>query len=361
MGIKKQTPEKRMGLYIHWPYCIHKCPYCDFASTVCQNVDETALYEGYCRDIKLFTTSQTLTSIFFGGGTPSLMSIKLCEKLLNQIHKNFHLSSQIEISLEANPDTVDKNKLKAFHQLGINRLSIGVQALNDTDLHFLGRTHSCQTAINCIQTAQQLFKNINIDLIYARPRQSLKNWEQELLFALSFELPHYSLYQLTIEENTLFCQKGQQAASSFQAARLYQLTDEIMSKAKCPAYEVSNYSKKGFQCQHNLTYWLGNDYIGIGPAAHGRLGLMATQNPPSVKQWLQNGSSQEKLTTDQRNLEKLLMGLRLRDRSYPIHNLNPIGVEKALQRKWLIKTKEGVLPTQKGTLMLNQLILLLAP
>ncbi len=358
--MKKEKSTLLFGLYLHWPYCISKCPYCDFASTVCKKPDEETLLKTYVRDMDSFSDTRPLTSIFFGGGTPSLMGPAFLEKLLNEIHKRYTLSADIEISLEANPDTVDKNKLKSFRALGVNRLSIGVQALNEKDLKFLGRTHNAKRAVDCLNEAKNIFNNLNMDLIYARPRQSLKNWEKELNQALALDLPHYSLYQLTIEENTVFEKKGQAAASETQARRLYQLTDEIMTAANKPAYEVSNYAQAGFECRHNLTYWLGADYIGIGPAAHGRLGLTATLNPRSVPLWIKTTPETEQLTADERRLEKLLMGLRLRQNWFPTNDLNPKNIQKALQKGWLEQSSHGIRPTLKGTLMLNQLILLLA-
>ena len=360
MATKKTEKPDLFGLYIHWPYCIHKCPYCDFASTVCQHPDEEVLLKTYMRDMDIFKDKHPLTSIFLGGGTPSLMSLSFFEKLMGALQTHYAFAPDIEISLEANPDTIDKGKLKGFRQLGVNRLSIGVQSLNDKDLKFLGRTHSATRAIQCVHEAQDLFENINIDLIYARPHQSLKAWEQELIQALRFNLPHYSLYQLTIEENTIFGKKQQTTTTDTQARRLYKLTDEIMEAAHTPAYEISNYARKGFQCRHNMTYWLGKDYIGIGPAAHGRLGLKATSNQRTIPLWIKEPPQIETLSHNERDLEKLIMGLRLRQHPFPLQKLNPLKVQKAIQKEWITKERSGILPTQNGALMLNQLILLLA-
>ena len=360
MSIQNTNEKNLFGFYIHWPYCIHKCPYCDFASSVCHNIDEESLLKTYIRDMTFFPDKRPITSLFFGGGTPSLMNLSFLEKLINHIQKNYHFAPDIEISLEANPDTIDKNKLIGLKKLGINRLSIGVQSLTTDGLSFLGRTHSLQRAIQCIDESHQIFDNINIDLIYARPHQSLKQWESELQSALQFNLPHYSLYQLTIEEKTVFAKRGVAGATDTQARRLYKLTDELMNSAHRPAYEVSNYTLKGFECKHNLTYWLGQDYIGIGPAAHGRLNLTATSNVPSVPAWIKTPPVIETLTTQERDLEKLLMGLRLRRHPFPLEKLNMDNVQKALQKGWISINKQGVLPTLQGTLMLNQLILLLA-
>ena len=360
MATAKTTESNLFGLYVHWRYCIHKCPYCDFASTVCTHPDEELLLKTYIRDMDFFPSNHPLTSLFLGGGTPSLMSLSFFEKLMNAIQQRYHFTPDIEISIEANHDTVDKNKLKGFKDLGINRLSIGVQSLNEKDLKFLGRTHTVQRAIDCIEEAKSIFNNVNIDLIYARPHQSLKAWEQELIQALQFDLPHYSLYQLTIEENTIFECKGQKAASDVQARRLYKLTDEIMDEHKHPAYEVSNYAKKGFECRHNMTYWLGADYIGIGPAAHGRLALVATENARSVPLWIKTNPRTETLSVKERNLEKLLMGLRLRQHGISPQNIAPSKIQKATQKGWIKIKDDKIIPTQEGILMLNQLILLLA-
>ena len=360
VSTKKTDERKLLGLYIHWPYCISKCPYCDFASTVCKTPCEKDLLKSYQRDMDFFQEKRPLTSIFFGGGTPSLMSLSFLENLMKSLSNHYTFAPDIEISLEANPDTIDKKKLKGFQQLGINRISIGIQSLSDKDLKFLGRTHTATRAIACIHEAQEIFKNISMDLIYARPHQSLKAWEKELSQALQFQLPHYSLYQLTIEENTPFERKGLKTASDMQARRLYQLTDDIMNTAGKPAYEVSNYAQKGFECRHNMTYWLGADYIGIGPAAHGRLGLTATQNARSVSLWAQTKPILEQLTPQERALEKLLMGLRLRRHAFPLNQLNAHKVQKAIQKGRLTQTPKGIIPTQNGILMLNQLILLLA-
>ena len=360
MSTKKSNIKELLGLYVHWPYCVNKCPYCDFPSAVCLKPDEDKMLQTYLRDMTFYPDQRPLTSLFFGGGTPSLMSLTLFEKLMQEIHKHYTFADNIEISLEANPDTVDKSKLQEFKNLGVNRLSIGVQALDEAGLAFLGRTHTKNRAIQCIHDAQEIFNNINIDLIYARPHQSLKAWEEELEEALKFDLPHYSLYQLTIEENTVFEKKHQETASETQARRLYKFTDERMRAAHKPAYEVSNYAEKGFECLHNMTYWLGQDYIGIGPSAHGRLGLTATVNARTVAIWFHTPPQQEHLTQEKRDLENLLMGLRLRQHPFATKKLNPKNIQKALSKGWIKKTRHGILPTQKGTLMLNQLILLLA-
>lgn len=348
-----------LGIYIHWPYCLSKCPYCDFYSHPVKNIEETLLFQGYKRDIQQFLPyleDRKVTSLFFGGGTPSLMSAPLLEKILNEISTYFSLSTDCEISLEANPDAITKEKMKDFASLGVNRLSIGVQSLNENDLKLLGRRHSVQRALACIQEAQEVFSRINMDLIYARAYQKLQDWEKELQQALALGLSHYSLYQLTIEEGTLFYKKGVQGASPLYANRMYRLTDEIMTSAGIPAYEISNYAQKGQACRHNLLYWHLNNYIGLGPGAHGRVNLWATSGAPSVARWLKEGISFEALTEQEHRLEQVLMGLRLTQEGFPVSALSPKGVRQALDKKWIFIKNNQVYTTLRGRLLLNKLI-----
>lgn len=349
---------EKLGLYIHWPYCLSKCPYCDFASqpmTGCEDI----LRAGYIRDIQN-APKGTLTSIYFGGGTPSLMSENFFDFLMKEISNRWSIDPHAEITLEANPDAITLAKMRFFKNFGINRLSVGVQSLRLAHLKFLGRRHSVKTAWNTVQLASKIFPHVNMDLIYGLPRQSLKSWKNELEMALALNLGHYSLYQLTIEEKTVFSKKKVKTCSDFQAVRLYELTDEIMEKAGVPAYEVSNYAKKGQESQHNMLYWTGGNFIGIGPSAQGRIGNIATQNERRVGDWLKISTHQEVLTPEQIQMEQLIMGLRLRKKSYPIKNLDPKKIKEAQHRGWIVKNQEGISPTLKGTLMLNQLVLLLA-
>ena len=354
------------GLYLHWPYCLSKCPYCDFFSHPCSSPHEDILLAAYLRDLKQMaklSDNKQLTSIFFGGGTPSLMSPTFLEKIMNAIITTFHLSDDIEITMEANPDAISRDKMRTFADMGINRLSIGVQALNDADLHFLGRRHSVKTALTRIEEAKNIFPRINMDLIYARPHQTLDQWQSELEKALSLGLNHYSLYQLTIEENTVFGQKDISPANEEIAEQLYRLTDNIMTNAGIPSYEVSNYAKSGEESRHNLTYWTGGDYIGIGPAAHGRIGLIATESPKSVDTWLKQGIASENLTPNERFEEQVLMGLRLTQTPFLTQGLSEEGIQKALHLGWitLSDNKTTITPTLTGTLMLNELIVMVLP
>ena len=350
---------KKFGIYIHWPFCLSKCPYCDFSSVVCRSVDEELLWAGYLRDLKNLPVRK-VDSVFFGGGTPSMMSPYLLEKILLFIEKKFGFSESVEISLEANPDAIDLDKMKSFHSLGVNRLSMGVQALNDADLRFLGRIHNLKTAVMRIEQMHSIFDNCSIDLIYARPNQTIQSWNDELNMVLSFGLPHLSLYQLTIEEGTVFDKKKVEPADDEVARALYLNTLEKMEQNGLFLYEVSNFAKPLFECKHNLLYWQGDDYAGIGPAAHGRLGLMATENPANIAQWMTVGTMQTPLTKEERFEETVMMGLRLK-KGMSAKGINPKKIQQAVLNGWLYFNERDLwmAPTMEGLLMLNQLILLL--
>ena len=354
---------QRLGIYIHWPYCKSKCPYCDFFSRVQKNVDQSAIIKSYLADLEYYRSlndDYRVESIFFGGGTPSLLNPQHISEIIDKITTLWHCSDRLEISLEANPNTDDGRLFSELKSAGINRLSLGVQALNDVDLKFLGRTHSLNDALASIDSVLQNFNNHSIDLIYARPDQDIKSWQKELKTACSFGLKHLSLYQLTIEENTVFGKKKVPTCSEKQAVRLYELTDEIMNKAGAPAYEVSNYARSGEESQHNMLYWTGGDFIGIGPSAQGRIGNIATQNERWPMDWLKTPTHKENLTPKQIQMEHLIMGLRLRKTLHPTQNLDPKKIKEAVRRGWVEQNHCGIRPTLKGTLMLNQLILLLA-
>ena len=356
--MKGLSSVEKFGLYIHWPYCLSKCPYCDFASRPMTG-SESVLKAGYARDIQN-APQGILTSIYFGGGTPSLMSEAFFDFLMKEISAHFQIAQDVEITLEANPDAITPEKMRFFKSSGVNRLSVGVQSLRSGHLKFLGRRHSVETAYRCVKNASKIFTRVNMDLMYGLPRQSLKSWQSELQKALALDLGHYSLYQLTIEENTVFGKKNVKTCSEMQAVRLYELTDETMDKAGIPAYEVSNYARSGEESRHNMLYWTGKDFIGIGPSAQGRIGNIATQNERWAGDWLKTPTHQEVLTPDQLQMERLIMGLRLRRQDYLGKNLNPDKVKEAVRRGWLIENAFGIRPTLKGTLMLNQLILLLS-
>ncbi len=274
-----------------------------------------------------FTKNSEISTIFFGGGTPSLMPISLIEAILNKIHSLYKVASDVEISLEANPTSSEALKFQNFKKLGINRLSIGVQSLIDQDLQFLGRAHSASEALETIEMAKKYFNNFSFDLIYARPKQTLKSWEKELKKALKLDPPHLSLYQLTIEKGTeffnLYRDKKFQLADQEKLADFYELTDSICANANLIKYETSNYAKSKFQAKHNLNYWQYGDYIGIGAGAHTRITQFDSEKHyfmtfHSPIKWLNktlktgNGIQQKKILTKEEIIEEILMnGLRI--------------------------------------------------
>lgn len=349
---------KKFGIYMHWPFCLSKCPYCDFYSKPSRDFKEDILKLAYFRDIEQLPVYPHLTSFFFGGGTPSLMSPALIEEILKKASDKFSFSPDIEISLEANPETLTPNKIKDFKAAGINRLSVGVQALDEKDLRFLGRIHSLSTALKCLENVATVFDNFSLDLIYARPDQTLTAWAKELDMALSFHAPHYSLYQLTIEDGTPFARKGIKGADDEIARQMYLMTLDRMEKAKIPPYEVSNFARKGYQSKHNLLYWQGDDYAGIGPAAHGRLGLLATENPADIGLWIKGEKQTVQLTQEERFEEKIIMGTRLFS-GISAKGLSQNNIQKAVQNKWITFDGKNIKPTREGILMQNSLSLTL--
>jgi putative oxygen-independent coproporphyrinogen III oxidase len=320
-----------LSIYIHYPFCKSKCPYCDFNSHVKNGVDHQKFLSAYEKELDFFATkigSRKVTTIFFGGGTPSLMPLFLVEGILTKISEVFDLDENCEISLEANPTSFESAKFHDFKKLGINRLSLGIQALNDNDLKFLGREHSAKEAIETIENAAKIFENFSFDLIYARPKQTLEAWKIELSQAINFGTKHLSLYQLTIEKGTKFYSQFQR--NEFQipdenlAAEFYEMTNQITSDNGLELYEISNYAKTKFECQHNLVYWQGGDYLGIGAGAHSRIYFSEEKNRSEIMMiheplsWLnkveESGSGIQKLEkiSEEDLLEELiLMALRL--------------------------------------------------
>lgn len=356
---------KLFGIYIHWPYCLSKCPYCDFYSVVCPRPDYTEMLAAYKRDILFFkqklADTPIVTSLFFGGGTPSLMPIGFFGELMDFLKSQFVLSDSVEITMEANPDAIDLKKMISLQKAGVNRLSVGIQALSPDALTRLGRRHTVETAYQRLKEAKKVFQEINADFIYTRPNQTLAEWEEELGNILELDLTHYSLYQLSIEENTPFGRQKIAVPEEEESARFYLRTNHIMAQAGFPPYEISNYARDNHRCRHNLTYWRGEDYLGIGPAAHGRIGFWATQNPSSTKEWLATKPHCEKLSEAEKREERIIMGLRLMREGFPTALLNPNGVEKAIRYEWG-KVKNALFyPTENGFLALNRLILMLLP
>ncbi len=314
-----------LALYIHWPFCVSKCPYCDFNSHVREAVDQAVWADALLADIAYeaaLTPGRPLSSIFFGGGTPSLMPPATVAALITAAEKHWGFAENIEITLEANPSSVEAARFADLAIAGINRVSLGLQSLDDTALVFLGRAHSVAESLAALDIAQTEFARVNIDLIYARPDQTGMEWETELSRAIGFGTDHMSLYQLTIEPGTRFStlvREGQFVpADNDDAATLYELTQAMTSGAGLPAYEISNHARDGQQSRHNLTYWRYGDYVGIGPGAHGRRLKSATQRHKKPENFLSGVArnahgivTEEPLDAETRAMEALLMGLRL--------------------------------------------------
>ncbi|QZD88465.1 radical SAM family heme chaperone HemW [Qipengyuania psychrotolerans] len=314
------------ALYIHWPFCLAKCPYCDFNSHVREKTDakawETALLADMRSEFAAVKSEEKLTSIFFGGGTPSLMSPQLVEKLLNEAHRLWGFEDGIEITLEANPSSVEAANFAALAAAGVNRVSLGVQSLRDETLRFLGRLHGADEALKAVTTAQTHFNRVSIDLIYARPQQTEAEWRTELGEALALGTDHMSLYQLTIEPTTRFATDVRRGVftplDDDPAADLFAVTRDMTAEAGLPAYEISNHARPGQESRHNLTYWRYQDYCGIGPGAHGRRGGIATVRHKKPENYLAAVDSKGHGIAEARDLvsreqasEALLMGLRL--------------------------------------------------
>ena len=314
-----------LALYIHWPFCVSKCPYCDFNSHVRAEVDQAAWRADLLADMAheaALLPGRTLGSIFFGGGTPSLMPPATVAALIDAAAGHWDFADDIEISLEANPSSVEAARFADLARAGVNRLSLGMQALDDDALVFLGRAHDLREGLAALDTAQAAFGRVSLDLIYARPGQTLAAWEAELHRALGFGTSHMSLYQLTIEAGTRFATLAARGDLIEQdgdaAALLYEATRAITDAAGLPAYEISNHAKPGAQSRHNLTYWRYGDYAGIGPGAHGRRHGLATQRHKKPENWqsaiARHGSglqSETVLSAEEQAREALLMGLRL--------------------------------------------------
>ena len=314
------------ALYIHWPFCLSKCPYCDFNSHVRDGADmdawQAALLADMRHEAQQGAAREALTSIFFGGGTPSLMPPALVGALIAEAETLWGFDSDIEITLEANPSSVEAANFAALANAGVNRVSLGVQSFDDAALRFLGRLHGADEARRAISTAQSHFDRVSFDLIYARPEQTEKQWAAELREGLTFGTGHLSLYQLTIEPSTRFASDVRRGLfdplKDDPAADLFALTRELTAGAGLPAYEISNHARPGEESRHNLTYWRYNDYAGIGPGAHGRRAGMATMRHRKPENYLAavaaqgHGLVEERpLTADEQATEALLMGLRL--------------------------------------------------
>ena len=319
------------GVYVHWPYCLAKCPYCDFNSHVAEAIPEARWRAAIVRELEhYYIETRALggaETIFFGGGTPSLMAPDSVAQVIQAVRRLWGLASGAEITLEANPTPGSKSpgaaRLGAIRQAGVNRISMGVQALDDEALRFLGRGHTATEAIAAFEAAAGIFPQTSFDLIYARPGQTVAAWRSELARALALARGHLSLYQLTIEPGTRFHRDGVRAAAEETAADLYEATQEMTAAAGLPAYEISSHAKLGAECRHNLIYWRGGNYVGVGPGAHGRIAhgdgaVFATHQIHDPANWLaaveKSGHGTGKripLAPEKRREELLLSGLRL--------------------------------------------------
>ncbi|WP_367160983.1 radical SAM family heme chaperone HemW [Kozakia baliensis] len=374
-----------LALYVHWPFCLAKCPYCDFNSHVRETIPQARFGAALRRELAFDAARlgrRPLRSIFFGGGTPSLMSPETVAALIEDATRFFDPAPDLEITLEANPTSVERGKLAAFREAGVNRVSLGIQSLNDEALRLLGREHSGTQALAALETARSLFERISFDLIYARPGQSLADWRAELDTALNLVSDHLSLYQLTIEPGTRFEALHRQGKIVLPdeelAAALYETTADKAGEYGLLPYEVSNYARPGAESRHNLVYWRYQDYLGIGPGAHGRLTLgnelYATRRHRAPEPWAErveregHGNTQEiLLSTDERAREALLMGLRLSEgidaarfqarTGLALEDcLDPTIFSAALEENYLERTSERLRATPEGRLRLEALL-----
>ncbi len=356
---------KELSIYFHWPFCKSKCPYCDFFSQVKKNINQNEIIDDYIEQIikyKEILPDKNVVSVFFGGGTPSLIAPQNISRLLNKINELWTVSPNCEISLEANPNTQTSTLFQDLKNAGINRLSLGVQSFDDNYLKFLGRTHNANQALKAIEDVLKNFNNHSIDLIYALPEQTKQNWLTQLALASNFGLKHISLYQLMIEENTVFYKKGLKGLDEEKANELYLFTEDYLNSKGYQKYEVSNYSLPDFQSVHNKAYWLGKDYIGIGKSAHGRLKInnkhYAVTNPIIM----------EELSQEERAEELIIMNLRLTEgiNKQNFHQICGINIDdfinqdftkEASNKGLLINNDTTLKATSKGFVLLDYLIL----
>ena len=376
------TPNLGFGLYIHWPFCQSKCPYCDFNSHVAASIDQFRWRKTYLSEIErmgIETSGRVLESIYFGGGTPSLMDPALVAAILEKVFSTWQRSNDIEVTLEANPTSVEAARFAAYHDAGINRVSIGVQALQDAALVKLGRMHNVQEALRAIDIANTVFSRVNFDLIYARQDQSLTEWRDELQLALKLGSSHLSLYQLTVEEGTVFHQRNARGQllglpQEDLAADMFDLTQELCSADGVPAYEVSNHARFDQESRHNLVYWRGGDYMGIGPGAHGRLTIdgnrTATEAIRLPSTWLeaveQRGTGEVPrsiLSPEDAGSEYLLMGLRLKEgillpryRTLTGRDLAASKIADLASLGYVAREADRLRVTDRGTLVLNAIL-----
>jgi oxygen-independent coproporphyrinogen-3 oxidase len=378
-----------LALYIHWPFCLSKCPYCDFNSHVREKIPQRRMVAALRRELAFEAGRlgpRALTSIFFGGGTPSLLDPENVAVLIEEAQSLFPPAADIEITLEANPTSIEAAKFRAYAQARVNRVSIGVQSFDAHALAFLGREHSAEQAIAAIELARNTFPRLSFDLIYARPRQTLEAWRAELNTALSLAADHLSLYQLTIEQGTKFATLYARGAFALPdddlAAALYDATAGTAAKHGLAQYEISNYAAPGRESRHNLAYWRYQDYAGIGPGAHGRLTIngarVATSRHRGPEAWADlveaggtGATSEDAVSPRDQAREALLMGLRLtegigfttfleRTGTPLLDALDPDTLEAALEAEYLTQTPTHLIATAEGRKRLDSLLPVLA-
>jgi oxygen-independent coproporphyrinogen-3 oxidase len=378
------SPEP-LAIYIHWPFCQSKCPYCDFNSYARQSIGEDVFVKAALAEFRHYaslTAGRTVTSIFFGGGTPSLMAPATVAALLDAASSLWPIDAACEITLEANPSSVEASRFAGYRQAGVNRVSLGVQSLNDDELRFLGRLHSAAEARQALAIAARHFERVSFDLIYARPGQTEEDWRAELTAALALSQGHLSLYQLTIEPETAYfdlSRRGKLRVPGAElAAGLYDLTQEMCEAAGLPAYEISNHAAYGQESRHNLTYWRYGDYAGIGPGAHGRLTVAqaktataAIKEPAAwAAQVLQRGhgcAERCELTPLEQAEEMVLMGLRLSEgldtnrlTAGTGYTLPRAALRQLEEEGLLVRDGSVIRASRRGRLVLNAIVALLA-
>ncbi len=373
--------DEGLALYVHWPFCLSKCPYCDFNSHVRETIDQDAWRTALLAELAYEadqTAGRRLSSIFFGGGTPSLMPPQTVAALIEAAEANWGFGRDIEITLEANPSSVEAGRFTDLAAAGVNRVSLGVQSLDEDALRFLGRAHGVQEALMALGTAQSVFRRVSFDLIYALPDQSEAEWRCMLEEALSFGTDHLSLYQLTIEPGTRFAALADKGAlvpaDPDESAILFELTRDLTAGAGLPAYEISNHARPGEESRHNLTYWRYQNYAGIGPGAHGRRGGVATRRHRKPENWLKaigrNGHGiveEETIAPAERGVEALLMGLRLAEgvdlervaaiAQVPAASLvDEAAVDRLSDQGLVVRTATRLSVTDAGMLLLDRIL-----
>jgi len=368
-----ESETRDLALYVHWPFCVSKCPYCDFNSHVRESVDQVRWRSALLTDLAYEANvgpKRQLSSIFFGGGTPSLMPPETVAAIIEAAERHWGFAADIEITLEANPSSVEAARFAGLAAAGVNRVSLGLQALDDESLRFLGRAHDVAEGLDALDTAQSAFGRVSFDLIYALPGQSQAEWEKTLAHALGFGTGHLSLYQLTIEPGTRFAAMAARGelmpTDPDHGADLFEATQAMTTAAGLPAYEISNHARPGEESRHNLTYWRYGDYLGVGPGAHGRREGVATARARKPENWLAridrdaHGTElEELLAPDVRQREALVMGLRLAE-GLPRTRTDPAVDQAAVARLSALglmeQTQQRLRVTPAGMLLLDAIL-----